>query len=56
MTKVKKYYKLNAGVQRKGRGGKGVLNGVGVLDVKEGEEVKEYEMLILGSIALRGAM
>jgi len=55
MIKVKKYYKLNTGTPRGGKSGKGIVGGVGSLAVKEGGEAKEFEMLILGSIALRGA-
>jgi EKC/KEOPS complex subunit CGI121/TPRKB len=55
MAKVKKYYKLNSGTPRGGKSGKGMVGGVGVLDLREGGERKEFEMLILGSIALRGA-
>jgi len=55
LAKVKKYYKLNSGVPRGGKSGKGMVGGVGVLDVREGGERKEFEMLVLGSIALRGS-
>lgn len=56
MAKIKKYYKLNAGVPRAGKRGNGMVGGLGVLDVSEGGERKEFEMLILGSIAVRGAL
>lgn len=48
-AKVKKLYKLN-GI---GGGGKKTTNGVG--KGKEIDEKRELEMMILGSMALRGA-
>lgn len=45
LSKVRKYYKLNA---LGGKGGKDAITGK--------DEIKELEVLILGSIALRGAI
>lgn len=47
---MKKIYKLNSSGSG-GKGAKGLVNGKG----KEDAEKKELEMLILGSMALRGA-
>jgi len=48
LARVKKIYKLNSGGEK---GGKAVVNGTG----KEDAERRELEVLILGSMALRGA-
>jgi EKC/KEOPS complex subunit CGI121/TPRKB len=48
LAKVRKIYKLNSGG---GKVGKGLINGTS----KEDTERRELEVLILGSMALRGA-
>lgn len=52
LARVRKIYKLNNVGGGGGKGGKAVVNGTG----KGCGEGKELEMLILGSMALRGAM
>jgi len=51
LARVKKIYKLNNASGGGGKGGKAVVNGTSKGDM----ERKELEMLILGSMALRGA-
>ncbi len=57
-SRVRKIYKLNGlgGAGKEKGGGKGLVNGEGEKDKERGtNEKKELEILVLGSIALRGA-
>jgi EKC/KEOPS complex subunit CGI121/TPRKB len=51
-AKVKKIYKLNSVPTGSGSGKKATN---GVVEHPSGEELKELEVMILGSMALRGA-